>query len=51
MAGTINASTVATGELALNLRIKPKRSIKRDKPDALSVPEAINQVWSMDFYE
>ena len=36
-------------ELELNLRIKPKRSIKRDKPDALSVPEAINQVWSMDF--
>jgi putative transposase len=36
-------------ELELNLRIKPKRRIKRDKPDALSVPMAINQVWSMDF--
>lgn len=36
-------------ELELNLRIKPKRQIKRDKPDALRVPEAINQVWSMDF--
>ena len=36
-------------ELELNLRIKPKRRIKRDKPDALSVPTAINQVWSMDF--
>ena len=36
-------------ELELNLRIKPKRRIKRDKPDALSVPLAINQVWSMDF--
>ena len=36
-------------ELELNLRIKPKRRIKRDKPDALSVPESINQVWSMDF--
>jgi len=33
----------------LNLRIKPKRSIKRDKPEALSVPKTINQVWSMDF--
>ena len=33
----------------MNLRIKPKRSIKRDKPDALSVPEVINQVWSMSF--
>jgi len=31
------------------LRIKPRRRIKRDKPDALSVPQAINQVWSMDF--
>ena len=36
-------------ELELNLRIKPRRRIKRDKPEALSVPEAINQVWSMDF--
>lgn len=36
-------------ELELNLRIKPKRRIKRDKPDALSVPELINQVWSIDF--
>ena len=38
-------------ELELNLRIKPKpkRRIKRDKPDALSVPVAMNQVWSMDF--
>lgn len=36
-------------ELELNLRIKPRRRLKRDKPDALSVPTAINQVWSMDF--
>jgi len=36
-------------ELEPNLRIKPKRRIKRDKPDALSVPVAPNQVWSMDF--
>lgn len=36
-------------ELELNLRIKPKRRIKRDKPDALSVPSMINQVWSIDF--
>lgn len=36
-------------ELELNLRIKPRRRIKRDKPDALSIPTAINQVWSMDF--
>jgi putative transposase len=36
-------------ELELNLRIKPKRRIKRDKPDAFSVPVAPNQVWSIDF--
>ena len=36
-------------ELELNFRIKPKRRLKRDKPEALSVPQAINQVWSMDF--
>ena len=36
-------------ELELNLRIKPRRRIKRDRPDALSVPTSINQVWSMDF--
>lgn len=36
-------------ELELNLRIKPRRRLKRDKPDALSVPKAVNQVWSIDF--
>ena len=36
-------------QLELNLRIKPKRRIKRDKPETLSVPITINQVWSMDF--
>lgn len=36
-------------ELELNLRIKPRRCIKRHKPDALTVPIAKNQVWSVDF--
>ncbi len=36
-------------ELELNLRIKPKKRIKRDKPEPLAVPMAMNQVWSMDF--
>ena len=36
-------------ELELNLRIKPKRRIRRDRPDELSEPVAINQVWSIDF--
>ena len=33
----------------MNLRIKPRRRIKRAKPEALSVPQVVNQVWSMDF--
>lgn len=36
-------------ELELNLRIKPRKRLKREKPDELSVPEAPNEVWSMDF--
>lgn len=36
-------------ELELNLRIKPKKRLKRDRPEPLTVPRAINQVWSMDF--
>ncbi len=35
--------------LELNLRIKPKKRLKRDTPEPLVVPEAPNQVWSMDF--
>ena len=36
-------------ELELNLRIKPRKRLKRDKPDALAVPEAPNITWSMHF--
>ena len=36
-------------ELELNLRIKPKKRLIREKPDPLSVPEQINVSWSMDF--
>lgn len=36
-------------ELELNLRIKPRQRIVREKPEALAVPETINQTWSMDF--
>ena len=36
-------------ELELNLRIKPRKRLKRDKPDALAVPDAPNTRWSMDF--
>lgn len=36
-------------ELELNLRIKPKKRLKRDTPAALTVPENPNEVWSTDF--
>ena len=36
-------------EPELNLRIKPRKRLKREKPDALAVPVAANAVWSMDF--
>jgi putative transposase len=36
-------------ELQLNLRIRPKQRIVREKPQPLTVPESRNQVWSMDF--
>jgi putative transposase len=36
-------------ELELNMRIKPKKRLYREKPERLSVPGAINEVWSMDF--
>jgi putative transposase len=36
-------------ELELNLRIKPRKRLIREKSEALTVPLAINQVWSMDF--
>lgn len=36
-------------ELELNLRIKPKKRLVREKPAPLEVPPIINEVWSMDF--
>lgn len=36
-------------ELQLNLRIKPKKRLLRERPQPLKVPTAINDVWSMDF--
>lgn len=33
----------------MNLRIKPKKRLVRERPQPLAVPETINQVWSMDF--
>ena len=36
-------------ELELNLRIKPRKRLQRERPEPLVVPAAINQVWSMDF--
>lgn len=31
------------------MRIKPKKRLKRDKPEPLAVPENSNECWSMDF--
>jgi putative transposase len=36
-------------ELELNLRIKPKKRLVREKPEPLPVPTLINQCWLMDF--
>jgi hypothetical protein len=38
-------------ELELNLRIGPRKRLKRPKPDALVVPEDSNQTWSMDIMQ
>ena len=35
--------------LELNLRSKPRKRLIREKPGALTVPDEINRVWSMDF--
>jgi putative transposase len=35
-------------ELELNLRIKPRKRMSREKPEPLAVPQTINEVWSMD---
>jgi putative transposase len=36
-------------ELELNMRIKPRKRLRRERPEPLVVPEAPNEVWSMDF--
>ncbi len=38
-------------ELELDLRIKPKKRLVRQRPEPLEVPETINHVWSMDFMQ
>ena len=36
-------------ELCLNLRIKPKRRVKRERPEKLASAQFQNHIWSMDF--
>lgn len=36
-------------ELELNLRIKPRKRLMREKPEPLAVPATVNECWSMDF--
>lgn len=38
-------------ELELNMRIKPKKRLTREKPESLIVPTATNECWSMDFMQ
>ena len=38
-------------EEGLNLRVKPRRRLKREKPEKLAVPSAPNVTWSMDFMQ
>ena len=33
----------------VNLRIKPRKRLVREKPKVLTMPQGINKVWSMDF--
>lgn len=33
--------------MELNLRIKPRKRLVREKPEPLTVPEHCNEVWSM----
>ena len=35
--------------LDLNLRIRPKKRMVREKPEVLAVPGALNEVWTMNF--
>ena len=37
--------------LALTLRTRPRKRLKRPKPDELAVPEVPNHTWSMDFMQ
>lgn len=34
-------------ELELNLRVKPRKRLVRERPQSLTLPAACNQVWSM----
>ena len=36
-------------DLELNLRIKPRKRLVREKPETLAVPDIPNKTWSMDF--
>jgi putative transposase len=36
-------------ELELNLQVEPKKRMDRRKPEPLTIPATINQVWSTNF--
>lgn len=33
----------------MNLPVKPKKRLARERPEPLTVPDKVNAVWSMDF--
>ena len=37
-------------DLELNLRIKPRKRLVRERPETLAIPDTPNKTWSMDFY-
>jgi len=49
LVGTTNGVYRIYCELELNLRIKPRKRLKRKKPEKLTVTEQPNDTWSMDF--
>lgn len=45
---TDNHRNAGFGLCFLYLRIKPHKRLVREKPEPLAVPQAMNQLWSMD---
>lgn len=42
---------VSCEDIAVDLRLKPRKRLVLDKPQSLSVTDGINEVWSIDFMQ